>query len=76
MLDGCTMIDAADLRTFKQIAEEMPVFSYHRLRYLYANRQTNGTAEAGVWAWIGNEKAVVKSALNRWVNQKQPGRTN
>jgi len=68
------MIDAADLRTFKQIAEEMPMFSVHKLRYLYAKRQTNGTAEAGVWAWIGNEKAVVKSGLNKWVNKQQQGR--
>ena len=36
------MIDAADLRTFKQIAAEMPAFTYHRLRYLWDNREKNG----------------------------------
>ena len=37
------LIDAADLRTFRQIAAEMPAFPYNRLRYLWDNREKNGT---------------------------------
>ena len=74
--DTAPHIDLADLRTDQQICEEMPWFTMNKLRYLYANRKTNGTEEAGVWAWIGHKRAVVRSALIRWVNKQQAERTN
>jgi len=70
------MIDAADLRTFKQIAAEMPAFTYHRLRYLWDNREKNGTQAFQVFVMIGNIRMVVKPNLDAWVTQKVNGRTN
>jgi hypothetical protein len=68
------MIDAADLRTFRQIAEEMPAFPYNRLRHLYANRERNGTKEAQVFIKINHVRMVVKPNLNAWVTQQLNGR--
>jgi hypothetical protein len=76
MLDGCLMIDAADLRTFKQIEAEMPAFTYQCLRYMYDNRHKNGTEEAGVFLKIGEMRMVIKPHLNVWVTRQVNGRTN
>jgi hypothetical protein len=69
-------IDAADLRTFRQIEAEMPAFPYNRLRYLFANQEKNGTKEAQVFVKINNVRMVVKPHLNAWVTQQVNGRTN
>jgi hypothetical protein len=76
MLDGCSMIDAADLRTFKQIEAEMPAFTYQRLRHMYANRHKNGTEEAKVFVKIGDRRMVVIPNLNAWVTKQLNERTN
>jgi hypothetical protein len=65
------MVCAEDLRTFEQIAEECPAFPVNRLRYLYENRQTNGTAAANVLVKLGRLRMVNKTQLNAWVAQKQ-----
>lgn len=70
------LIDAADLRTFRQIAAEMPAFSYNRLRHLYANREKNGTEEAQVFVKIQNQRMVVRPKLCAWVTQQLSGGTN
>jgi hypothetical protein len=70
------MIDAADLRTFKQIAAEMPAFTYHRLRYLWDNREKNGTKEFQVFVKINDIRMVVKPNLDAWVTHQLNGRTH
>ena len=70
------LIDAADLRTFRQIEAEMTAFPYNRLRHLYANQEKNGTKEAQVFIKINNLRMVVKPNLNAWVTQQLSGGTN
>jgi hypothetical protein len=67
------MMCAEDLRTFEQIAEECPAFPVNRLRNLYQNRETNGTAEAKVFMKLGRLRMVNKSQLNAWLDQQQEG---
>ena len=70
------MIDAADIRTFKQIAAEMPAFTYNSLRYLRDNREKNGTEAFQVFVKIGNRWKVIKPHLDAWVTQQVDGRTH
>ena len=70
------MIDAADLRTFKQIAAEMPAFPYNRLRYMWDNRERNGTKEFKVFVKVEGIRMVIKPHLDAWVTHQVNGRTN
>ena len=67
------MIDAADIRTFRQIEKEMPAFSYNRLRYLWDNREKNGMDALQVFIKLGRKRMVVKQQLNAWVTQQGNG---
>ena len=39
------MFDASELRTFKQIVEEFPIFTENSLRYLWDNRERKGMSD-------------------------------
>ncbi len=62
------VLDATRLRTFKQIAEECPAFKLSYLRYLYANRNTNGFTQCVVK--IGGRTFIDLDALSMWAEER------
>jgi hypothetical protein len=70
-----TMLDASDLRTFEQFAEESPAFTRNRLRYLWDNRESNGIAATGAMGKYSGRRMVIKPRFNYWLTT-QEGRTN
>jgi hypothetical protein len=68
------MLDASDLLTFKQFAQEYPAFPVNRLRYLYDCRETKGIAQ--VLVKVGKLRMVSKSGFNTWLTAQQQGRRN
>jgi len=70
------MIDAADLRTFKQFAEECPAFSVNSLRHMYAHRFENGAEEYQVFTKIRNRRMVDVPKFNRLLEAKRQSKTN
>jgi len=70
------MINGADLRTLKQVAADMPFFTYKRLRHMYAHRHKNGTEELQVFVKLDHRCLVIISNLNAWVIKHLNGRGN
>jgi hypothetical protein len=70
-----TLIEASDLRTFEQFAEESPAFTVNRLRYLWDNRKSNGIAATGAMGKYSGRRMVSKPRFNHWLTT-QEGRTN
>ena len=70
-----TLIEASDLRTFEQFAEESPAFTVNRLRYLWDNRKSNRIAETGAMGKYSERRMVSKARFNYWLTA-QEGRTN
>lgn len=68
------MVDASDLLTFKQFAQDYPAFPVNRLRYLYDCRETKGIAR--VFVKVGKLRMVSKSEFNTWLTAQQEGREN
>jgi len=68
------MLDASDLLTFKQFAQEYPAFPINRLRYLYDRREMKGITQ--VFVKIGKLRMVSKSEFNAWLTAQQEGRKN
>jgi hypothetical protein len=69
-----SMLDASDLLTFQQFAQEYPAFPINRLRYLYDRRETKGITQAFVK--VGKLRMVSKSEFNAWLTAQQEGRKN
>jgi hypothetical protein len=69
-----SMLDASDLLTFKQFAQEYPAFPMNRLRYLYDSRETKGISH--VFVKVGKLRMVSKSEFNAWLTAQQEGRKN
>ena len=61
-------LDATRLRTFRQTAEECPAFKLNYLRYLYANRHTNGFIQCVVK--IGGRTFIDLDALSAWAQER------
>jgi hypothetical protein len=70
------MIEAADLRTFKQFAEESPAFSVNSLRHMWAHRLENGVEEYQALIKFGNRRMVHVPNFNRLLEAKRKNRTN
>jgi hypothetical protein len=69
-----SMLDASDLLTFKQFAQEYPAFPINRLRYLYDRREMKGITQ--VFVKVGKLRMVSKSEFNAWLTAQQKGRKN
>ena len=68
------MLEASDLLTFQQFAQEYPAFPFNRLRYLYDHRETKGIGHAFVK--VGKIRMVRKSKFNAWLTAQQERREN
>ena len=70
------MIDAADLRTFKQFAQESPAFSVNSLRHMWAHRFENGAEEYQVFIKMRNRRMVNVPNFNWLLEAKYQRKTN
>jgi hypothetical protein len=68
------MLDASDLLTFKQFAQEYPAFPLNRLRYLYDRREIKGITH--LFVKVGKLRMINKSEFNSWLTAQQEGRKN
>jgi hypothetical protein len=70
------MIDAADLRTFKQFAQENPAFPENSLRHIWAHRFENGAAGYQAVIKVRNRRMVNVPSFNLWLEGTCQRRTS
>lgn len=60
------MLDPRNLRTLRQLAEECPAFSYHALRKLAQERESNGLPVIAV----GRRVYVDRERFGAWLSAR------
>lgn len=64
------MTTASNLRTIKQLAEDLPAFTEASLRWHVFNRAVNGLSEHGAVVRMGRRVLIDSEAFDRWIESQ------